>query len=128
MLILFFSFSLVKIDECYLRPYPRGLGIGFLLTLLFGLICLIVSAFLPFCVGPKHLSTLIFLVVGSIAIFASHCTLLSIVAYLGTGAGPRWVLAVGILSFIFAFETIYFAIFSRRSLHDAFLYRVERDY
>lgn len=43
MFMLFFGYSLVLMDECYVRPYPRALSITILAVLLFGLIALIIA-------------------------------------------------------------------------------------
>jgi hypothetical protein len=45
MFMLFFGYSLVMINDCFVRPYPRALSITILAVLLFGLISLIISRF-----------------------------------------------------------------------------------
>ena len=127
MMLLLFSHSLVLQDACYLRPYPRGLALAFLLTLIVGLFALIIASMLPCCVGWKRTVTLVFLAAGTVLIFAAHCTLLALLVYIGRAGAPAWVLPLGVLSFVMAFESVYFALITRRDLVTAVLYRTHGD-
>jgi hypothetical protein len=99
MIVLFFAHGLVMMDSCYIRPYPRGLALAFLLMLIVGLFFLIVASLLPCCVGWKSNMTLGFLISGASIIFAAQCTILALLFYIGTSNAPQWVLIVRLIAF-----------------------------
>jgi hypothetical protein len=97
-------FGLVFTDKCYVRVFSPAWTVATAIALLIGLINLLISNILAFCVSRKHVIVFAFFCFGAVGVVIAQVGLLSIAGQISLASGNYLIVLTAVLLVLFAYE------------------------
>ncbi len=97
-------FGLVFTDKCYVRVFSPAWTVATAIALLIGLINLLISNILAFCVSRKHVVVFTFFCFGAVGVVIAQIGLLSIAGQISLASGNYLIVLTAVLLVLFAYE------------------------